>query len=320
MTTQQEIHNINNFLREPKVRELVKAHSKISTPRQLFSLAFDWAVMIGTILFCERYFNPLTYMAAVLVIAARQSALMLIMHEATHLRISKTLWLNDLISDLFCAYPAGISTEGYRKNHSAHHGALNTDKDPDWARKAHLEEWHFPKTRWQMTKILLKQFVVGGYQLLTLMWMLSKNDKKKLIYLAVAATAITVAGIWPQVLLYWFVPLFTAFPVIQRIRSIAEHLGMPWEHDMNSSRNIKASPMEKFFLCPHNVHWHLVHHLFPHIPQHNLKSLHNELMKLDLYHRLSYNNDSYIGVGHSVFQDVTTPRRAQSETAPSLAA
>ncbi|MGE5085225.1 MAG: hypothetical protein ACM3MG_02930, partial [Bacillota bacterium] len=63
-----------------------------------------------------------------------------------------------------------------------------------------------------------------------------------------------------------------------------------------------------------------VHHLFPHIPQHNLKSMHKELMKFDLYHRLSYNNDSYIGFGHSVFQDVTTPRQAQADSAPSIAA
>ena len=98
----------------------------------------------------------------------------------------------------------------------------------------------------------------------------------------------------------------SVFPSIQRTRSIAEHFGLPYEHEFNGTRNVISGPIETFMFGPHNVRYHLVHHLFPTVPQYNLKKLHEELMKKSpLYAQHAHNNSSYFAPGKSVLKDLT---------------
>lgn len=297
---------IENFKKDPAVRKIVMSHSQVSLPRQLWVLGTDWTLMIAAMAISIYASHPLVYLASVILIACRQHALLIHMHEASHYRLSKNIVLNDWISDLFAAYPTLLATVDYRKHHLAHHKNTNTELDPDWVRKVPLKEWQYPQVKAEILKTLGKQVVVGGYQWMTLMIMMSKNNTRKKIYWASILIAVTVFDVWPEFLLYWMVPLLTLFPLFQRIRSVSEHFGLSHTHELNGSRNILSGPVESFLFSPHNVNYHLAHHLFPSVPQYNLPKLHRDLMVMTVYGELAHNNDSFFFSKNSVFQDLQT--------------
>lgn len=298
---------IEALKKNPEIRKAVVELSRTSFWRQMLPLAFDWAVILAVAGLCEAYFHPFVYAVGVVIIACRQHALLVGMHEAAHQRISKHGWLNDLASDWLGAYPALMSTAMYRKNHLEHHHFTNTDKDPDWTRKIPFPDWHYPQTKSQAAGVLGKTLLIGGLQWMVLAWRTSWKDPKKMAYFAACAVGITVLGIWPQFLLYWAVPLLTLFPTIQRIRSIAEHFALPHEHELNETRNVIPSAFERFLFSPHNVGYHLDHHLFPSVPQYNLKALHRKLNENETYVRLAHNNDGYFFSKKSVWAEMTAP-------------
>ena len=121
---------------------------------------------------------------------------------------------------------------------------------------------------------------------------------------AIAAVSI-VTGIWPAVLLLWFLPAFTLLPVILRIRSIAEHFGVEGEHELNMSRNTHAPWWERFLLAPHHSGYHLDHHLFPSVPFYNLPELHRRLTRQRDYAAHAHQTSRFFG-GSGFFGEVST--------------
>jgi fatty acid desaturase len=93
--------------------------------------------------------------------------------------------------------------------------------------------------------------------------------------------------------------------VIERVRSISEHFALPYTHDFNQTRNIHCSPLEAFIFGPHNIRYHLTHHLHPSVPQYNLPALHKALMQDPEYAAHAHENDAYFyGGKKSVFQEL----------------
>ncbi len=297
---------IESFKKDPQVRKIINQYSEVSTMKQGAALAFDWSIMFGAAFLCHSYFNPLTYMLALVVIASRQHALLVIMHEAAHLRVSKKIWLNDFIGDCLAAYPILISTDFYRKHHTAHHRHTNTQEDPDWVRKINLKEWQYPQSQRQIALSFGKTFLIGGYQWLALMWAISGPDwKKKGLYWGAVVAAVCYLGVFKEFLLYWMVPLLTVLPVIQRVRSTSEHFGLDRTHEFNGTRNVMIGLGEKFFLAPHNINYHLAHHMYPSVPFYNLKAFHESLNKFEAYRDLAHNSQSYLFGSKSVLSDLT---------------
>jgi fatty acid desaturase len=224
------------------------------------------------------------------------------MHDASHSRLAKDKRLNDLLGDFLCAYPFLISTESYRRSHLRHHTDVNSYEDPDWVIKSENPDWFFPKTRLQLASILLREALGGGFvSMLRNMtrYRETSPDKKggvkiKRIGFYVAAVAIiSLTGSWATVSLYWLVPMFTLLPLILRIRSIAEHFGLEYTNELNSTRNTHAGRFERFFLSPHNVCIHNDHHLYPSVPWFNLPKLHAHLSSFEFYCKAEKRNDGY---------------------------
>ena len=133
----------------------------------------------------------------------------------------------------------------------------------------------------------------------------SKNELDRLIYYSLASVVIISTGIWPQVALLWYLPAFTILPVILRIRSIAEHFGVEGTHELNTSRNYLCGFWEKSLLAPHNVGYHLDHHLFPSVPFYNLPVLHRVLLEDHEYVASAHLNEGLVGLHRqSVEKDV----------------
>jgi fatty acid desaturase len=97
------------------------------------------------------------YLAAIIVIATRQQALGVMLHDAVHYLLYKNRTLNDVVSDLFIAFPLAMSTDLYRATHFRHHRFTNTEDDPDLRHQRKDHDWFdWPKTRAGCAWVLVK--------------------------------------------------------------------------------------------------------------------------------------------------------------------
>ena len=297
--------NVNFHINPTELKPLFKTKAS----RHALAMAFDWMIILMTIYFCIQFFNPFTYLLAVIVVGARMHALAILMHDSTHYRFLKNRKWNDLITNILTMYPLFTSIEAYRENHLRHHRHLNTEHDPDWVAKIGKREFTFPKTKMEFLGTVFSYLVL--YQgLRDAMWFLQrfgtsekKSNKKqksscqkvRMLFYVVLFTALTIAGLWKYFALYWVVPFLSTFFMFQYIRSVAEHFGeLAYDHLLTSTRSVKATPLERFFIAPHNVGYHLEHHLYPGVPFYNLEKLHKVLMGNSDYSSKAHVTQGYV--------------------------
>ena len=95
--------------------------------------------------------------------------------------------------------------------------------------------------------------------------------------LPLIALAIAVGKWWLYPLL-WLAPWVTVWPVINRLRSIAEHGGMQRSKDRReTTHHVHQSWLARATIVPLNTGWHLAHHVDIGVPFQNLPALHREL-------------------------------------------
>jgi fatty acid desaturase len=76
----------------------------------------------------------------------------------------------------------------------------------------------------------------------------------------------------------WLLPLVTWMMVITRIRNIAEHAVVPDSADpLRNTRTTHANFLERLFVAPYYVNYHLEHHLLFYVPCYNLPRVHRIL-------------------------------------------
>lgn len=273
------------------------------------AIAFNWLIIFSTIVLTINYFNPLTYFVAILIIGARMHALAVLMHDATHFRFLKNRKLADLITNVTTMYPLFLTIENYRDNHLRHHQHLNTDHDPDWVAKFGRKEFVFPQTKAEFFKTILSYFllmqgirdafwfvkrfnIIGGKK--------GKTKKKgspipQLLFYGILIFSLSFFGGWKYFLLFWVVPYFSTFLMFQYIRSVAEHFGeLKYDHLLNASRTVKTNALERFFIAPHNVGYHIEHHLYPGVPYYHLPKLHELLMKSPAFKDKAHITEGYL--------------------------
>lgn len=297
----------------------LKSLSRISTRRQLASLALDWFIIVGCFYTCMSASLGFKILA-LLAIASRQHALLTFVHEGAHYRIAQNRRLNDFIANYLAAYPLLFSADWYRKHHGAHHQYLNTPQDPDVSRRIGKKEWVFPQTRETFFSATFTRLLKGGQEWITLSLMIArllpwkgwksmasdlrKNPGVGICYF-ILFVGLIASGHALVILCAWFFSLLVIMPVFSHIRSVSEHWALPWEHELSDARNILANPIELFFIAPHGVNYHLVHHLFPSVPFYNLKELHCHLLEYEFYKKHAHTNTSYLISSHrSVLSDV----------------
>ena len=88
-----------------------------------------------------------------------------------------------------------------------------------------------------------------------------------------------ILGQWWYFLAFWLLPLFTFFQLFLRIRNIAEHAGVKSKNDFNNARTTYANIIERAFVAPYYVNYHLEHHLFMFVPCYKLKKAHEMILK-----------------------------------------
>ena len=254
-------------------------------------IAHAWAVILGSIAFVAVLPNPLTYIVAVMLIGSRQLGLAILMHEGAHRCFSRNEARNLALSQWLCAYPVFADTLAYRRYHLAHHAHTQQEGDPDLVLSA-----PFPITRasyrrklwrdltgrtgYQQRKAqILNAFGDPSWPLVRRLRHFREKLGPQMTVNGLLLAGLWLAGVWWAYPLLWLVPLLTWMMVITRIRNIAEHAVVSDSRDpLRNTRTTTANLIERIFIAPYFVNYHLEHHLLCYVPCYNLPKLHAMLI------------------------------------------
>jgi len=253
-------------------------------------IAHAWALIIGSIALVAVWPNPLTYLLAVGIIGSRQLGLAILMHDGAHGCLASDEKLNLWLSQWFCAYPVFAETRAYRRYHLKHHAHTQQENDPDLVLSA-----PFPITRPSYRRKFIRD-ITGqtAYQQRRAQFFNALGPREwppaqrvrnfwaklgpQVLVNATLFVYLALAGVWWAYPLLWLVPLFTWHMVITRIRNIAEHAVVA-DHDdpLRNTRTTRAYFLERLFVAPYYVNYHLEHHLLFYVPCYNLPRVHRIL-------------------------------------------
>lgn len=296
--------------RETK-RALVALH-RVDTARAACTIASQWVVIVAAIAVAEVTATWWAIAAAIVVIAGRQHALGVLVHEGVHRRLARSRRANAWMSDLLCAFPLGMTTRGYGGEHLEHHRHPNTDADPYWNMfEADEDGWRWPR-RWSGALRIFALDVLGLNAVrnarMLLRWGILRGAVGRpaasrgevagfVAFWMLAAGAVLATGNMAELALYWFVPMAGPLMMFVRLRVSAEHL-MPGSVDprcRNNVNHVDGSRLERALVAPLHINHHVVHHLYPGIPWHRLPEAHRLLMCDPAFRAWSRRYPSYLG-------------------------
>lgn len=248
---------------------------------------------------------PILIPICIMVIGTRQLGLAILMHEAAHGALHPDHRLNDWLGHWLCAVPVGASLSAYRPYHLSHHRFAQQLEDPDLILSApfpvspaslrrkiirDLTGQTFFKQRVLLPLALMRQVrASGGTHDLPDLSSARRDSPHEyeavvtgrsilhflLVNLALL-TSLSLIGLWWAYFVLWLLPMATWFPMVTRIRNIAEHACVEGSatDPYRAARTTRASWWERAFIAPYRVNFHAEHHLFMHVPCWNLPRLH----------------------------------------------
>ena len=281
-------------------RELVQELTRRSAWRATTAVASDFVVLALAIAAGLYYWpNPLVLLICILVIGSRQHALFVIAHDAAHYLLYENRRLNDVVGRA-CAMLQGLSMCTYRVIHRMHHNNLYGELDPDTALHG-----GYPRGRAYLVRKLLKDlagltawktyaYFLGGAPALNTATNVAlrplddtsqklrdeaRTDRNMVIAFHLLILAVFVwTGHVVEYLVLWVLPLVTVVQAILRLRAIAEHgATTDFSSPLTAARTNIAPAWLEWLIFPHQVNYHIEHHLYASVPHYNLPRLHREL-------------------------------------------
>lgn len=286
--------------RQALPKELIARLAQRSGWRASLAILEDFAVIAAAVALALAFWpNPLVVLFSVLVIGTRQHALFVIAHDAAHYLLYDKRKLNDAVGRL-CATVQGLSMCTYRVIHRLHHNHLYGELDPDTALHG-----GYPRGRRYLVKKLLKDltgltawktyaYFLGGAPALNTATNVAmrplddtsaklraeaKHDRNVVVIFHIALLALfSLTGHLLEYLVLWILPLVTVVQAILRLRAIAEHgATSDFSSPLTAARTNLGPAWLRWLIFPHNVGYHIEHHLYASVPQHNLPALHREM-------------------------------------------
>jgi fatty acid desaturase len=257
--------------------------------RGLLLVAGAWGLIFGAGALFVLWPNPLTYLLAVMLIGARQLGLAILMHDAAHGALHPNRAVNDWVGEWLCAAPVGARLAEYRPYHLKHHRYTEQPEDPDLALSA-----PFPVSRASLARKIIRDLTGQTFAKQRFGPLFAKQapmtpEGGKVVHRAVNSflivnatlfAGLALGGLWWAYPALWIVPMATWFPLVTRLRNIAEHACVDTRDDpFSHARTTKANILERLFIAPYWVHYHAEHHVFMHVPCYHLERLHRLLMQ-----------------------------------------
>lgn len=251
----------------------------------------------------------ISILVSLFIIGGKQLGCAIIMHDASHYSLFKSKKLNNIIGNLFGAYPIFNNIEQYRPYHFQHHIATGTTDDPD----INLVKGYPAKKTGMMRKLIRDLIGLTGikanigilamhtgfikYNLGNKIEKIPKENRTWITMLkstfynlrgAVLFNSILFLVLFsigqPYLYLLWIGANLTTYNFCLRIRSIAEHSVVEDTHNpYKNTRTTYANFIEQILFAPLNVNYHLEHHFLQNMPSYNSPKLHKMLLARGFY-------------------------------------
>jgi fatty acid desaturase len=214
------------------------------------------------------------------------------MHDGLHGSLCSKRHVNDLICHYLLATPLGSLFFVGRAMHLEHHRLVGTEEDPDlgfYSCKNKSDRQSF--LSYFFVTLLFLQIKYSLFAKPTHKVVRVKNPKTNLLskpyalIIMVIVQLIIFFVLWFATghiyfyLIFWFLPIVTLTVFCDKVRIFCEHT--PFQEDTHRVnavlRTFKSSFIERFFLAPFDMNYHVEHHLYPGIPHQNLHKVYNTL-------------------------------------------
>ncbi len=245
------------------------------------------AVWLGHLLFQKELtvLRGLGIAGLALFIATRMRGLNNIVHECSHATFAAERSDNVVIGKV-CASLLFNSFTAYRDEHLTHHkhiGDYERDLDLQGIKNLGLHD--------RLTFQVVLRHLVTPLILRHLPYYLSLNLSRKdglafqvLQYTLIGLVSVITALAPLTGVFLLIIPFVVVYSALMYWADCMDHAGLvPSPDDLESSRNLLAPHVLRWLFFPRNDCFHLVHHLFPHIPARYLESSHHALLEDDIY-------------------------------------
>jgi fatty acid desaturase len=236
--------------------------------------------------------NPLTVILAIWLLGGRQLGFGVLTHECGHRTLFRSQRLNDLVGTWLVAPPTFNNMQAYMRGHLQHHRLAGTPDDPDLPNYC---DYPIPRTR--LRRKILRDLsgrtgwrsVRGIGRGLASLPKLPADARASLLRgltMNLLMLAVMTACGAPWLYLLWAVAFVFVNPLVSRIRQVAEHGAVPDLFDADprsNTRTLEAGWLGRLVFCPHQVNYHLEHHLLASVPIYRLKTLHRLLKDKGFY-------------------------------------
>jgi fatty acid desaturase len=223
---------------------------------------------------------------SVVIIGRQLRGLENLVHEASHFNWSRNhRRVNDILGCLLAGLPTGAKIAAYRTNHLLHHGRFGTGDDPDLVRYRQLNAEAMRRTSvrsfaWDVL-IRLPKYQLGWLQAI---------KSSPLIFSAPfvwCAAIITVPAFFMlgtrgaiEASAIWLIAYLIALPVIRFVGEASEHIYSTTRTVFDATIS-NLGFVQRLVIHPHNDGYHTVHHMWPGVPHHQLRRLHEQLTSAD---------------------------------------
>ena len=255
-------------------------------------VAFDWGVIAALFTLAAMFPNPLVLLDVIVLLGGRQMAFGVLVHETGHKSFFTSPAVNDFVGKWLAGYWVFSDKDAYMKGHLIHHRTAGTREDPDLKNYEAYPVTHTSFRRkitrdltgqlgWRRIKSIgrslrrLKDLKPGTRE--TVLRSVGCNLAMLLFFAALGYA-------WLYAL--WIVAFMTSHMLIVRIRQVAEHAAVPDLYDLDArlnTRTIYINWFESLLIAPHDLNYHMEHHLLASVPIYRLRRLHNLLLAKGYY-------------------------------------
>ena len=258
-----------------------------SSAQAWFIVLSDWMLITSALGAAALLPNPVTIVFAILVIGCRQLSLGIIVHETGHQTLFESKRLNDFVGRWLSGYWVFSSKTDYMKGHLRHHQLAGTPDDPDLKNYA-----AYPVSRKSFRRKVWRDLSgQTGWRRLrsigrTIIRYNTLNTEGRRVIRGGLITNLAFLGLvtllgQPWLYLLWVAAFISTHMLSTRLRQIGEHAAVrnrqsadPRDH----TRTILTRWWERLLIAPHQIGFHLEHHLLPSVPIYRLPTLHKLLV------------------------------------------
>jgi fatty acid desaturase len=278
-----------------------KALLRTARPHRLLLYALsDWAV-IAAVWLAAAHTPSWLYPLWVVLLVGRLHALGVVLHDAVHLPLRRKSLVMRVI-ELLAGYPVATTLDAMRYHHLRHHRDVGLPSDPylkPWVGRSEIRYWIISFRYFLLTPLWIVRALYGtmafyvpalrqsygrlflqdrsGCDLTNQSEVVScaREEHGQLLFFICVGV---FAAIWPRWMLAYYVVPLVLTGYLAGFRLLHEHVQEPAqdrsvESIQRSTRNRHLGKLSSIVLAPHNVGYHLEHHLHPQAALENLPRL-----------------------------------------------